>query len=656
MCVGRLLPVTVRPLSPLSEAESGERGDSGKDWPAGLVISWLLVPRDYDMVKMVVPGEPAKGRANGRRDERTMIQDSEWSGGNDSRHDDMADGLCGRARDASVREAGEAVIGGPSQSSPAAAGGLGRPDPAAAGDSGPTAPADGGGDSQPASATADESLPASSSVADRGEGGDIVAGLDYHHPLERWLGRWWVRRLLLFLSRQRPGNARPHLLRALASYGDDNAPIHERVAYWPVHAVIDRLRGGMPRDALQAKLGGHPPTIRGIVATARSVGRYGLTVPQRWEHPLFVVWNFTDRCNLRCRHCYQSSSAEKGEGELPLAKKLQLIDGFDRACVAMVAFAGGEPTLSPHLEPSLRRCQRYGIHISLATHGGLLTPERCKRLAGSGLRYVEVSLDSVDPARHDAFRGVPGMWQRSVAGIRNVVATEGLRAGIAMCVHRENIDEVEDMIRLAIDLGVSCFAHFNFIPVGRGIDMAEEDITPQQREQLLQLLHRWMESREIGIISTAPQLGRVCLGNPDDDGLISCSHAGNAGGTKARVVARYLGGCGAGRTYACLQPNGDVTPCVYMPHYVMGNVLQRDFQEIFQNNPWWGTFCDRESRFGGCKGCSYRYYCGGCRARADAYYGRLDHEDPGCIHNINGWNKLRVSHLGAHAEVPVETR
>ncbi|MBN2212555.1 MAG: radical SAM protein [Sedimentisphaerales bacterium] len=466
------------------------------------------------------------------------------------------------------------------------------------------------------------------------------ASLDSHHPLEDWMNRGWVRRITAWLTAERPGNARPHLLRAIQTYADPKAPLHERAAYAPIHLILDWLRGKLSRDQLREKLSGNTPTLRGVIATARSIARYGLTVPQRWENPLFAVWNFTNRCNLRCNHCYQSSDHRTAEGELTLPEKLNLVDQFGRAYMAMIAFAGGEPTLHPDLEPVLSHCQKYGMHTSLATHGGLLTPERCKRYAKLGVRYVEVSLDSVDPQRHDEFRGQPGMWRSAVTGIHNVVATEGLRAGIAMCVHRENYHEVDAMIRFAIAEGVGCFAHFNFIPVGRGADMAHLDITPQQREELLKLLHDWMQTRQIGVISTAPQFGRLCLMHAGQDGLVSCSHAGNGPGVKARVVARYLGGCGAGRTYACIQPNGDVTPCVYMPGRIMGNVREKPFTEIFQQNDWWDMFCDRDAREGNCRVCDYRHYCGGCRARADAYFGRLDHVDPGCLLNQTYWDRL----------------
>lgn len=474
-----------------------------------------------------------------------------------------------------------------------------------------------------------------------------VAAIDYSHPLEQWLDRDWVRFLLRKLTADRPGDALPHLERALLSYGDPKAPAHERLVYWPIHKVIDRLAGSMTREQLRKKIADHKPTLRGIIGTARSVARFGLTTPQRWINPLFVVWNFTNACNLRCKHCYQDSGI-KADDELTLPEKIDIIDQFGQAYVAMVAFAGGEPTLSGDLDPVLKRCQHYGIHTTIASNGWKLTAQRCRQLADVGLRYAEVSLDSINPAEHDQFRGVPGAWQKSVHGIKNVVATKGLRAGVAMCVHRDNFDQVERMIQFAIEIGASCFAHFNFIPVGRGKEMVQKDITPQQREELLDLLHTHMQSRKIGIISTAPQFGRFCMMHAGQDELVACSHAGNGPGTKARVVAKYLGGCGAGRTYACLQPSGNLTPCVYMPNRTMGNVREKAFTKIFRQHQWLDLLCDRDERQGHCAICDFRNYCGGCRARADAYFDRLDHADPGCIRNLDQWEKLtnQVNHTG----------
>ncbi len=464
--------------------------------------------------------------------------------------------------------------------------------------------------------------------------------IEFHHPLEDILGRRPMRWLLGYISRRRR-SGKTMLEEVIESYRNPAAPFWQRLKYWPLHAFIDRMRGGVAPEVFRKRVAEHVSTLRGLVVTARSVAEFGLTIPQRFSGPLFSVWNFTNRCNLQCRHCYQDSGPHNGlSDELTLEEKLDLVDQMAEQYIPMIAFAGGEPTVSRDLLPVLRRCQQYGIHTTIATNGTTMTPRLASELAEAGVRYVEISLDSVHPEKHDAFRGQPGMWQRTVRGMKCVVAQEGLRLGIAMCVHQGNYDEVEDMLRFACEMGASCLAHFNFIPVGRGLEMAGQDLSPRQREKLLNTLNEWMQSGRIGVISTAPQLGRVCMAHAPAEGLQSCSHAGAGGGVKARVVAKYLGGCGAGRTYICIEPNGDITPCVYLPHRLLGNIRQRRFVDIFRRNEFWEVLCDRDWRSGHCEVCTFKNYCGGCRARADAYYGELNGPDPGCIFNEKHWQRI----------------
>ncbi len=474
--------------------------------------------------------------------------------------------------------------------------------------------------------------------------------LEFQHPLEKWLGRDAIRRVLGYLSRPRP-HRQPILQEMITSYRDPQTPLGLRLKYWPIHRAIDWLRGNTPIETFRQRVCEHTSTVRGLVATARSVAEHGLSVPQRFSAPLFAVWNFTNRCNLRCQHCYQESDHHAATGELTLTEKLNLVDQMAEEYVAMVAFAGGEPTISPDLLPVLRRCQSHGLHMSVATNGTTMTRRLAASLADAGVRYVEISLDSVNAAKHDAFRGQPGMWDRTVRGMRYVVEQDGLRLGIAMCVHRGNFAEVRDMLQFAVDIGAGCFAHFNFIPVGRGTDMIDGDISPRQRQELLETLNEWMQSGKIGVLSTAPQLGRVCLANAPIEGRQSCSHAGSGSGWKARVVAKYLGGCGAGRTYVCIEPAGDITPCVYMPNRVLGNIRTRTFRNIFRNNPYTETLCDREHFTHHCAECRYRNYCGGCRARADSYFGAIHAGDPGCIFNEQHWQALLAQKSANEADV-----
>ncbi|HYX70877.1 MAG TPA: radical SAM protein, partial [Terriglobales bacterium] len=105
----------------------------------------------------------------------------------------------------------------------------------------------------------------------------------------------------------------------------------------------------LDRETMKKNLFHHPPTVKALALTARSIATYGLTVPQRFTAPLFVVWNLTQACNLSCRHCYQNAAHQPTSDELTREQKLGAIDQMGEEFVPFLALAGGEPMVSKDL-------------------------------------------------------------------------------------------------------------------------------------------------------------------------------------------------------------------------------------------------------------------------------------------------------------------
>jgi radical SAM protein with 4Fe4S-binding SPASM domain len=259
-------------------------------------------------------------------------------------------------------------------------------------------------------------------------------------------------------------------------------------------------------------------------------------------------------------------------------------------------------------------------------------------LLRSGVKYVEVGIDSIVPEEHDLFRGRHGALHEAIEGIQNLVA-RGMRTGLATCFTRYTVETVDEVVQLAISLGCQTFSHFNFIPVGRGAEMANEDLTPAQREWLMRKLVAHLQGRQNQLISTAPQFGRACVAYSPPDGIFATGHAGSGKGPQTMVLARYVGGCGAGRCYCAIQPNGDVTPCVYIPRLKVGNLRYQPLEEIW-GCPLFRVLSDCTDRRNHCVVCKDRAYCGGCRARSYAYLNDIRAGDPGCRNNQDLWDRL----------------
>ena len=428
-----------------------------------------------------------------------------------------------------------------------------------------------------------------------------------------------------------------------ALYGRDSATLWQRIKYFVPFRIIElfRKKAGATHEQVVRRVCGHKPTVRALINTARGVGKYGLLKPQIFSAPLMVVWNFTQACNFSCKHCYQNANKRLPD-ELTLDQQIRVVDELADNDVTFLAFAGGEPLISPTFWPVAEHARKRELHLTVATNGSLLTKDVAKRLADLKFGYVEVSLDSTDPKKHDEFRGSPGYWQKAVDGIKNIVAT-GVKTGLSATITRLNFSELDAIIHFAKELGCHNFYAFNFIPTGRGREITELDITPQMREEMLTILNQHLNKNDISIMTTAPQFGRTCMQLGGDTGKVNTGHYGAGPGLNARTLAKYVGGCGAGRCYCAVQPNGVVTPCVFMPMPV-GDLRKDRLMDIWENSEVMRLLRDRDDREGHCRICEYKYHCGGCRARSYGYFHDLRKPDPGCINNLKDWEALCGTH------------
>ena len=436
---------------------------------------------------------------------------------------------------------------------------------------------------------------------------------------------------------------RQAIYEALSLYsGQNDLHLLKKLKLLPICAFVElgRMSFHVDRPKMQDYFS-QQVTRRGLSNIVKSVAEYGISKPLKLQAPFLVVWNYTDACNLRCKHCYQGAG-KMSEDELSLDERLNIVDQLADNDVVAIAFSGGEALLRDDFWEVARYASNKGLYLSLATNGTLLTKDVVRRLRDVGVEYFEISLDSVDPVKHDAFRGVNGAWERTVAGIKNVVAQDGAYSCIANTITNENYRELDALVAFSRKLGVNRTLIFNFIPVGRGSDIIDMDLSPDEREHVLQQMYGYLSDQDesFEILTTAPQFSRVCMMN-SQNGIMSLAHFGAAGfSDKVGLLAEYIGGCGAGRMYCAIQPNGIVTPCVFMPIPV-GDLRSESFIDIWKNAEVMQSLRERHDLKEHCGSCDYKNVCGGCRARAYAYFNDIKAPDIGCIYNLRAYNALK---------------
>jgi len=401
---------------------------------------------------------------------------------------------------------------------------------------------------------------------------------------------------------------------------------------------------------------------RGLVNVLKGIAWFGVRHPYVPGAPFQVVWNITRACNLRCVHCYENAGV-KGKDELSTEEALRGIDILADAGVLIMAFSGGEPTIRPDILRLIEHSSKRGMFTAIATNAiQFSSRKKVRDFQKAGLQFAQISLDGLNSETHDRFRGVSGCFEKTVRGIKNCVA-EGLFVEVATTATRFNYREIPDMIDFAEKLGVNWFMLYNFVPTGRGVKIMKSDLTPDEREDVLKLCWNKMKVAGVDVLSTAPQFARIAQqieAKPflrGDAGLIA---SGVQSGSEAYVVpthfynpkfsgqlkrlADFIGGCGAGRFYLSLEPNGDIYPCVFFPHSEamrVGNLFKDSFEEIWRHSKLFWKIRDKDKLKENCGSCQYRYTCGGCRARAYNYFKDVLAPDPGCIRNKEFWSKLQ---------------
>lgn len=392
-------------------------------------------------------------------------------------------------------------------------------------------------------------------------------------------------------------------------------------------AAIDDIEGAM-RDVYWR---------RGLASVIKGIAFFGVRKPFVPGAPFLIVWDITSACNLKCKHCYSSAGAPLSN-ELTTEEAKKVIRGLAKAGVVALAWSGGEPMVRRDIYELSKYAYEHGMYVAMATNGTLINEVTASMLWNSGVRFLQISLDYVNPEEHDEFRGVKGAWERTIEGIK-VAIKKGFFVNVAMTLVKSNVKDVPKMIDLCEKLGVRWLMIYNFIPAGRGVHIADEDPSPEEREEVLRLLWRESKRRKIGLLTTAPYFSRCALMEEAgyttiSDTIVFPTHFQNVKlGGRLKALSEFIGGCGAGRSYIGIYSDGGIRPCVFFYPLKIGNILDviDRFEEWWRNDSVLNDLRDKDSLKGVCGECSFRYVCGGCRARAYGYLGDYMESDPGCI-------------------------
>jgi radical SAM protein with 4Fe4S-binding SPASM domain len=372
-----------------------------------------------------------------------------------------------------------------------------------------------------------------------------------------------------------------------------------------------------------------------------------------FARPYVVSWNLTYRCNLACEHCYLDAGGTPlvdtenfaDRSELGTDECFRVIDeiaAFAPECLTILT--GGEPLLRRDILAIVRRASERGLWVVVGTNGVSITENVARRLAEAGARGLSLSLDALDADRHDHFRSVTGAWKNTVDGA-GILGRVGLPFIVQTTVGAHNVDELEAIAAFAHDtLAAKVWNLYFLVPTGRGQFMS--DMTPAQYDEVLASLYRIQrkyDRRMLVNAKCAPHYIKTVLENAAEADPIPTAESTSApfdpaqgkpswpGASPIRTYSGRAGGCPAGTHYMGIRPNGDVTPCPYLPVFA-GNLRRSPLADLWTSSELFIGIRRRSSLGGRCGECEMNGHCGGCRARAYGMTGDLMAEDPLCTH------------------------
>lgn len=372
--------------------------------------------------------------------------------------------------------------------------------------------------------------------------------------------------------------------------------------------------------------------------------------------PRLVFWESTAGCNLACIHCRRITVADQLlPQDLSTQESFDLIDQIAAFGRPIFVLSGGEPLFRPDIFDIARHAADAGLIVALATNGTLIDAETAGKIKEAGIRRVSISFDGADAETHDIFRG-QGAFDLAIAGMGHL-RDIGVPYQINTTVARHNVHQMPETLALAKELGAVALHLFLLVPVGCGVEIADDQqISAGEYENVLNWMYdaeikggielkatcaphyfrivrqRQVEERRQGIFRERPQSmhrQKHAGGGHPGSGQGHPGGNGHPGGRHA--MNAMTKGCLAGTGVVFVSHRGEIFPCGYLP-LEAGNIRREPFQKIWEQSPLFTDLREPDLLGGKCGICEFKRICSGCRARA--YGMTMDYlgEEPFCTY------------------------
>lgn len=359
------------------------------------------------------------------------------------------------------------------------------------------------------------------------------------------------------------------------------------------------------------------------------------------QKAFLLQWHITERCNWRCRHCYQDWN--KMPPDLSLKQLFKIFDKFlfliQKQNIpsqrVTLNITGGEPLVRKDFFQLVERIGQHShlFRWGLMSNGSLLNKDNILELKKAGIWRCQVSLEGMEK-NNDKIRG-KGSFKKTIRAMK-LLANAGISVRVSLTLTRENMKDIPVLVKLCNKLGASALGTRRLIPWGQGKELAKYMLQPQE------LRNFYLKVKKINAkLAKGKSELKVILGC--ESGIFSDELIFD---TVANMNANFCGVTqGRGLT---IMANGDILPCRRLP-IVVGNALREDLESVY-NSPKMRELRNLDKLHPFCQKCPNFLNCfGGAKCINYTYTGKLNVPDIQCWRAYKKIDQPRFAPVGRNS-------
>lgn len=313
-----------------------------------------------------------------------------------------------------------------------------------------------------------------------------------------------------------------------------------------------------------------------------------------------LQWHITERCNWRCKHCYQESYTTP-EMDFEMIKNVlnQFVHLLKKWRIpkerARIQITGGEPFIRQDFLPFLGKVYELsdGFHTTIMSNGSFLTKEIVKTLKLFGIEKFQVSLEGLEKT-NDEIRG-KGSFEKTLKALE-LLAWAGIdNIRVSFTLTKKNLPEIKELAGILAPLSVSSLGLRRIVPWGAGAQLKKEVLEPQELRVVykeIEEINKTMIQKKYGL-----RLAGGCENGIFNDEI-----------SAPDLMSYNFCGIIRGRILTIL-PNADVLACRRLP-IKLGNLYEKSLEEIYYS-PLYEEWRSQKDLTAECRSCSNFANCFG---------------------------------------------